>query len=82
MKRSDMKDSDKYKGYLIGGAAGDALGYAVEFLDEPGITGKYGSNGITDYDLANIAFCYKEWYRIQTERYLLECENGYPSLRL
>ena len=110
-----MKDLDKYKGCLIGGAAGDALGYAVEFLDEPGITRKYGLNGITDYDLANgkalisddtqmtlftanglllgttrgrtrgimgsypsyIAFCYKEWYRTQTERYPLECENGY-----
>lgn len=110
-----MKDLDKYKGCLIGGAAGDALGYAVEFLDEPGITRKYGSNGITDYDLANgkalisddtqmtlftanglllgttrgrtrgimgsypsyIAFCYKEWHRTQTERYPLECEDGY-----
>lgn len=110
-----MKDLDKYKGCLIGGAAGDALGYAVEFLDEPGITRKYGSNGITDYDLTNgkalisddtqmtlftanglllgttrgrtrgimgsylsyIAFCYKEWYRTQTERYPLECEDGY-----
>ena len=49
-----MKDLDKYKGCLIGGAAGDALGYVVEFLDEPGITGKYGSNGITEYDLANM----------------------------
>lgn len=48
-----MKDLDKYKGCLIGGAAGDALGYVVEFLDEPGITGKYGSNGITEYDLEN-----------------------------
>lgn len=110
-----MKDLDKYKGCLIGGAAGDALGYAVEFLDEPGIIEKYGSNGITDYDLANekalisddtqmtlftanglllgttrgrtrgimgsypsyIVYCYKEWYRTQTERYPLECENGY-----
>lgn len=84
MERSDMKDLDKYKGCLIGGAAGDALGYVVEFLDEPGITGKYGSNGITEYDLANmgsypsyIAYCYKEWYQTQTERYPLECKNGY-----
>ena len=27
-----MKNIDKYRGCLIGGAAGDALGYAVEFL--------------------------------------------------
>ena len=27
-----MKDLDRYRGCLIGGAVGDALGYAVEFL--------------------------------------------------
>ena len=29
-----MKDLDKYRGCLVGGAAGDALGYAVEFWGE------------------------------------------------
>ena len=29
-----MKNLDKYRGCLIGGAAGDALGYAIEFFDE------------------------------------------------
>ena len=29
-----MKDLDKYRGCLIGGAVGDALGYAVEFLQD------------------------------------------------
>ena len=48
-----MKNLDKYKGCLLGGAAGDALGYAVEFLDEPGIMRKYGPSGITSYDLTN-----------------------------
>ena len=46
-----MKNLDKYRGCLIGGAAGDALGYAVEFLDEHSIIRKYGQNGITEYDL-------------------------------
>lgn len=46
-----MKNIDKYRGCLIGGAAGDALGYAVEFLDEMSIYKRYGKNGITDYDL-------------------------------
>lgn len=46
-----MKDIDKYRGCLIGGAAGDALGYAVEFLDEATIFSRYGENGITEYDL-------------------------------
>lgn len=48
-----MKDIDKYRGCLIGGAAGDALGYAVEFLDDVSIFEKYGDNGITEYDLIN-----------------------------
>lgn len=46
-----MKDLDKYRGCLIGGAAGDALGYAVEFLGDADIFCKYGENGITEYDL-------------------------------
>ena len=37
-----MKNIDKYRGCLIGGAAGDALGYAVEFLDDAAIFSKYG----------------------------------------
>lgn len=44
---------DKYKACLIGGAIGDALGYAVEFKSEPEIFGQYGKNGITDYKLKN-----------------------------
>ena len=30
-----MKDLDKYKGCLIGGAVGDALGYPVEDIARP-----------------------------------------------
>lgn len=48
-----MKSLDKYRGCLIGGAAGDALGYAVEFLQDEDIFKKYGENGITEYDLVN-----------------------------
>ncbi|MBD5136542.1 MAG: ADP-ribosylglycohydrolase family protein [Lachnospiraceae bacterium] len=46
-----MKDLDKYRGCLIGGAVGDALGYAIEFLDETSIFKRYGKSGITEYDL-------------------------------
>lgn len=46
-----MKDLDRYRGCLIGGAAGDALGYAVEFLDSASIKQMYGKQGITEYDL-------------------------------
>lgn len=48
-----MKNLDKYRGCLVGGAAGDALGYTVEFFDEGSIFRKYGENGITEYDLIN-----------------------------
>ena len=41
------------RGSLIGGAAGDALGYAVEFNRYSEIIAKYGPSGITEYELAN-----------------------------
>ncbi len=46
-----MKSQDKYRGCLIGGAAGDALGYAVEFSDEKSIFRRFGGKGITEYEL-------------------------------
>ena len=48
-----MKNLDKYRGCLIGGAAGDALGYAVEFMGEKSIFKEYGETGITDYTLTH-----------------------------
>lgn len=48
-----MKNLDKYIGCLLGGAAGDALGYAVEFLSDELIFLKYGENGIRQYNLSN-----------------------------
>lgn len=45
------KNIDKFRGCLIGGAAGDALGYAVEFLLMKEINVRYGEAGITEYDL-------------------------------
>ena len=46
-----MKDIDKFRGCLIGGAVGDALGYTVEFYDASTIFSRYGKKGITEYDL-------------------------------
>ena len=43
--------ADKIKGCFLGGAVGDALGYAVEFYSEDKILETYGKNGITDYAL-------------------------------
>ncbi len=44
---------DLVRGSLIGGAAGDALGYAVEFDRYSEIVAKYGQSGIIDYELFN-----------------------------
>ena len=46
---------NKFRGCLVGGAAGDALGYAIEFLDEKRIFNKYGKTGITEYSLDPIS---------------------------
>ena len=46
-----MRELDRFKGCLIGGAVGDALGYPVEFLTEGEIFSEYGCGGIGDYAL-------------------------------
>ena len=40
---------NKYRGCLLGGAVGDALGVPVEFLDEADIFNKFGRRGITNF---------------------------------
>ncbi len=47
-----MRNPDRFRGCLVGGAIGDALGYAVEFMKEPEIFEQYGPGGITRYDLS------------------------------
>ena len=46
-----MKNTNKYRGCLIGGAVGDALGYPIEFMSVDSIRKEYGENGITEYKL-------------------------------
>jgi hypothetical protein len=43
---------EHFTGCLLGGAVGDALGAPVEFHSIHLIHNKYGSAGITDYDVA------------------------------
>ena len=43
---------DQIRGSMVGGAVGDALGYAIEFMSEDSIFSKYGPEGITEYALA------------------------------
>lgn len=42
------RDKDHFRGCLLGGAIGDALGWPVEFLKMNEIKRKYGESGITD----------------------------------
>ncbi len=48
-----MRDQDRFRGCLLAGAAGDALGYEVEFLSEEEIFRRFGERGITEYCLHN-----------------------------
>ena len=51
MKHSDKSMINRVRGSMIGGAAGDALGYAVEFMRLGVIKQRYGKEGITEYDI-------------------------------
>ena len=46
-----MDELKRFEGCLLGGAAGDALGYPVEFMLAKEIFAKYGPQGITQYEL-------------------------------
>lgn len=46
-----MNRKDRIRACLLGGAAGDALSYAIEFMDEPSIDLEYGPDGIQTYEL-------------------------------
>ncbi|WP_319634343.1 ADP-ribosylglycohydrolase family protein [Marinobacter sp.] len=40
---------DQYAAFLLGGAIGDALGAAVEFMPRAETLSRFGPEGITDY---------------------------------
>lgn len=42
---------DSIRGCLMAGAAGDALGYEVEFMSRNAILSRYGGQGITEFEL-------------------------------
>ena len=44
-----MRDRDRFRGCIVGGAAGDALGYPVEFYLETEIFRYYGPGGVTRF---------------------------------
>lgn len=50
----EQQQKDRVRGCLVGGAVGDALGYAVEFVDSyQAIVNGYGPQGITRFDTNN-----------------------------
>ncbi len=51
MNTQSERLKDRFRGCLIGGAAGDALGYEVEFWDEQQIGEHFGTSGIRRYVL-------------------------------
>ena len=50
-KDNDRTRLDLVRGSLVGGAAGDALGYPVEFMQYGEIVRRFGPKGITSYVL-------------------------------
>jgi ADP-ribosyl-[dinitrogen reductase] hydrolase len=48
----NRQTESQYRGCLLGGAIGDALGAAIEFDDLQTIRAKHGPNGLTDYSEA------------------------------
>lgn len=53
-KKEKEVNLDPIRGCLFGGAAGDALGYVVEFMEDCAIFECYGAEGITEYTLDRI----------------------------
>lgn len=51
---NNLEELDRFRGCLVGGAVGDALGYTVEFMSEWEIFSKYGERGITSYELDRV----------------------------
>ena len=76
-----MRNKDQFRGCLVGGAVGDALGYAVEFLDEQEIFDRYGKNGITAYTLCDSVAEISDDTQMTlfTVSGLLECAGSSPT---
>jgi len=53
-KKEKEVNLDPIRGCLFGGAVGDALGYAVEFIEDYAIFERYGAEGITEYALDKV----------------------------
>ena len=51
MEQERLKD--KIRGCLMAGAAGDALGYEVEFMSRKAILSRFGEQGIAKFALDN-----------------------------
>ena len=50
-EKSSISKEDRYKGCLLGGAIGDALGLDLEFMDAKRIKNCYGDDGIQELEI-------------------------------
>ena len=66
-----MDRLERIRGCLLGGAAGDALGYEVEFITREEINGRYGPGGIRHYALHQGRACTSD----DTQMTLFTCEG-------
>ena len=51
MKETERTTRERIRGCMVGGAVGDALGYAVEFKSWSQIRNQYGPEGIREFEL-------------------------------
>ena len=51
MKETERTTLERIRGCMVGGAVGDALGYAVEFKSWSQIRKQYGPGGIREHEL-------------------------------
>ncbi len=56
MTKLSEANRNRTLGCLVGGAVGDALGYAVEFDSWNSIQGRYGPEGITRFELSPASY--------------------------
>ena len=48
---TNRRTIEHFKGCIIGGAIGDALGAPIEFMSMDQIRSDFGEHGLTDYNL-------------------------------
>ena len=77
--KKTAQNHERVLGCMVGGAIGDALGYAIEFSSWPQIKSRYGEHGITRYELDNRGVAPISDDTLGPTRWSLSA-NSYPGL--